>query len=67
MRRRDFKTLVSGAALACPLMAGVQQQKQVFRIGFLKLMAARHFPEFASLLNWLPEYFVLPSLEITSG
>ncbi|MCK1291924.1 hypothetical protein ABIB75_005927 [Bradyrhizobium sp. GM2.2] len=36
MRRRDFKTLVSGAALACPLMAGVQQQKQVFRIGFLE-------------------------------
>jgi putative ABC transport system substrate-binding protein len=35
MRRRDFMTLVGGTALAGPLMAGAQQQKQVFRIGFL--------------------------------
>ena len=39
MRRRDFITLASGAAVACPLTVRAQQSERVRRIGLLNSLA----------------------------
>jgi putative ABC transport system substrate-binding protein len=57
IQRRDFITLIGGAAAAWPLAARAQQAGKVHRIGFLgSATAAGSAKAVESLREGLPEY-----------
>jgi putative ABC transport system substrate-binding protein len=64
MRRRDFITLLGGAALAGPIAARAQQPERMRRIGFLSLIAEND-PESQSWIKELTHH--LQELGWTNG